>query len=134
MEFFNIHFHYFCWVVARSCCKIIKITIENIDLIRLNLKIKIKINKDLISKVKKLFFLKKESLNKLLDFEMEKVCKLLNEYKRPYRIITLNKCGEIEIGYLMMNFMLETITLAYLNNLNPFNQPATDKGKSINLK
>ena len=94
----------------------------------------VKINKNLISKIKKFSFLKNKPLNKLLDFEMEKVCKLLNEYKRPYRIITLNKCGEFEIGYLMMNFMLETITLAYLNNLNPFNQPAIDKGKSINLK
>ena len=95
---------------------------------------KIKINKNLISKVKKLLFLKKESLNKLLDFEMEKVCKLLNEYKRPYRTIILDKCEEFEIGYLMMNFMLETIILAYLNNLNPFDQPAIDKGKLINLK
>ena len=95
---------------------------------------RIKISNNLISKVKKLSFLKKKSLNTLLDFEMEKVCKLLNEYKRPYRIITLNKCAEFEIGYLMMNFMLETITLAYLNNLNPFDQPAIDKGKSISLK
>ncbi len=94
----------------------------------------IKINNNLISKVKKLSFLKKESLNKLLDFEMEKVCRLLNEYKRPYRTIILNKCAEFEIGYLMMNFMLETIILAYLNNLNPFDQPAIDKGKSVNLK
>ena len=94
----------------------------------------IKINNNLISKVKKLSFLKKESLNKLLDFEMEKVCRLLNEYKRPYRTIILNKCAEFEIGYLMMNFMLETIILAYLNNLNPFDQPAIDKGKSIILK
>ena len=94
----------------------------------------IKINNNLISKVKKLSFLKKESLNKLLDFEMEKVCRLLDEYKRPYRTIILNKCAEFEIGYLMMNFMLETIILAYLNNLNPFDQPAIDKGKSIKLK
>ena len=94
----------------------------------------IKINNNLISKVKKLSFLKKESLNKLLDFEMEKVCRLLKEYKRPYRTITLNKCTEFEIGYLMMNFMLEIIILAYLNNLNPFDQPAIDKGKSIKLK
>ena len=94
----------------------------------------IKINNNLISKVKKLSFLKKESLNKLLDFEMEKVCKLLKEYKRPYRTIILDKCEEFDIGYLMMNFMLETIILAYLNNLNPFDQPAIYKGKSINLK
>tara|TARA_B100000949_G_C14281287_1_gene451965 strand:- start:2035 stop:3288 length:1254 start_codon:yes stop_codon:yes gene_type:complete len=94
----------------------------------------IKINNNLIAKVKKLSFLKKKSLNKLLDFEMEKVCKLLNEYKRPYRTITLDKCEEFEIGSLMMNFMLETIILSYLNNLNPFDQPAIDKGKSINLK
>ena len=65
---------------------------------------------------------------------MEKVCRLLKEYKRPYRTIMLNKCDEFEIGYLMMNFMLETIILAYLNNLNPFDQPAIDKGKSISLK
>ena len=94
----------------------------------------IKINNNLISKVKKLSFLKKESLNKLLDFEMEKVCKLLKEYKRPYRTIILDKCEEFDIGYLMMNFMLETIILAYLNNLNPFDQPAIDKGKAISLK
>ena len=94
----------------------------------------IKIDKNLVAKVKKLSFLKKEPLNKLLDIEMEKVCKLLNEYKRPYRTITLNKCREFEIGSLMMSFMLETIILSYLNNLNPFDQPAIDKGKSINLK
>ena len=94
----------------------------------------IKINNSLIAKVKKLSFLKKKSLNKLLDFEMEKVCKLLNDYKRPYRTIILDKCEEFEIGSLMMNFMLETIILSYLNNLNPFDQPAIDKGKSINLK
>ena len=94
----------------------------------------IKINSNLLSKIKKLSFLKKKSLNKLLDFEMDKVCRLLKEYKRPYRIVVLNKCDEHEIGHLMMNFMLETITLAYLNNLNPFDQPAIDKGKSINLK
>ena len=95
---------------------------------------KIKISSSLISKIKKLSFLKKKSLNKLLDFEMDKVCKMLKDYKRPFRIITLKKCDEFEIGCLMMNFMLETITLAYLNNLNPFDQPAIDKGKSINLK
>ena len=94
----------------------------------------IKIDKNLVAKVKKLSFLKKEPLNKLLDIEMEKVCKLLNEYKRPYRTITLNKCREFEIGSLMMNFMLETIILAYLNNLSPFDQPAIDKGKSITIK
>ena len=95
---------------------------------------KIKIHNNLFTKVKRLSFLKKKSLNKLLDFEMDKVCKLLKKYKRPFRIITLKKCDEYEIGYLMMNFMLETITLAYLNNLNPFDQPAIDKGKSIKLK
>ena len=95
---------------------------------------KIKINNDLFSKINKLSFLKKKSLNKLLDSEMDKVCRLLKQYKRPYRIITLNKCNEFEIGYLMMNFMLETIILAYMNNLNPFDQPAIDKGKSISLK
>ena len=94
----------------------------------------IKINNKLLTKVKKLSFLKKKSLNKLLDFEMDKVCRLLSDYKRPYRIITLKKCDEYEIGYLMMNFMLETIILAFLNNLNPFDQPAIDKGKSIKLK
>ena len=94
----------------------------------------IKIDNNLISKIKKLSFLKKEPLNKLLDIEMEKVCELLNEYKRPYRIITLDKCREFEIGSLMMNFMLETIILAYLNNLCPFDQPAIDKGKSITIK
>jgi len=94
----------------------------------------IKISDNLISKIKKLSFLKKKSLNTLLDFEMQKVCRLLQKYKRPYRTIILNKCEEFEIGYLMMNFMLETIVLAYLNNLNPFDQPAIDKGKSINLK
>ena len=94
----------------------------------------IKIDKNLVAKVKKLSFLKKEPLNKLLDIEMEKVCKLLNEYKRPYRTITLNKCREFEIGSLMMNFMLETIILAFLNNLSPFDQPAIDKGKSITIK
>ena len=94
----------------------------------------IKISNKLLSKIKKLSFLKKKSLNKLLDFEMQKVCKLLDEYKKPYRILILEKCEEFEIGYLMMNFMLETIILAFLNNLNPFDQPAIDKGKSINLK
>ena len=50
----------------------------------------IKINNNLITKVKKLSFLKKESLNKLLDFEMEKVCKLLNQYSDRKKTPNLN--------------------------------------------
>lgn len=60
--------------------------------------------------------------------------KTLTKNKRPVRIISLKKLDEATIGALMMHFMLETMIVAQLWNVNPFDQPAVEESKQLARK
>ena len=49
--------------------------------------------------------------------------------KIPFRQITFNKKNEEELGEIFTFFALETIILARLMNINPFDQPAVEEVK-----
>ena len=49
--------------------------------------------------------------------------------KIPFRSINFNNKNEDEIGKIFVFFFLETIILARLMNVNPFNQPAVEQVK-----
>ena len=51
--------------------------------------------------------------------------------KRPLRIIELARLDEWALGWLMMHFVLETILAADLLGINPFDQPAVERGKRL---
>ena len=48
----------------------------------------------------------------------------------PVRTIATGELNETTLGALMMHFMLETIITADLLEVDPFNQPAVEKGKT----
>ncbi len=47
----------------------------------------------------------------------------------PFRNFVFNKENEEELGKIFTFFVLETILLARLMNVNPFNEPAVEKIK-----
>jgi len=49
--------------------------------------------------------------------------------KIPFREITFNKRNEDELGEIFTFFVLETILLSRLMNINPFDQPAVEQVK-----
>ena len=50
---------------------------------------------------------------------------------RPVRQIHLTKVDEFHTGALMMHFMLETIIMGRLMNVDPFDQPGVEEGKIL---
>ncbi|MEE2694982.1 MAG: glucose-6-phosphate isomerase [Pseudomonadota bacterium] len=71
------------------------------------------------------------SFEKLLHAEMSSTIQTLKKFKLPMRVIMLNSLDEELIGSLMMFFIIETIFSCYLNNVNPFDQPAVEAGKEL---
>ena len=51
--------------------------------------------------------------------------------KIPFRQITFNKKNEEELGEIFTFFVLETILLSRLMNVNPFDQPAVEEVKIL---
>lgn len=61
----------------------------------------------------------------------EATVKTLERNGCPVRVISLKKVDEEVLGSLLMHFILETIIMAKLLHLNPFDQPAVEEGKII---
>ena len=54
--------------------------------------------------------------------------------KIPFRQITFNKKNEDELGEIFTFFVLETILLSRLMDINPFDQPAVEQVKTETKK
>jgi glucose-6-phosphate isomerase len=67
----------------------------------------------------------------LLDAEQRATAAALTQYKRPVRIISLERLDEAAMGALMMHFMAETVIAAHLLGVNAFDQPAVEAGKKM---
>ena len=50
---------------------------------------------------------------------------------RPARLLRLAALDEYRFGALLMHFMIETVLAARLSGVNPFDQPAVERGKSL---
>ena len=76
--------------------------------------------------------------NKRLNFVINAQCKATqNIFKRkniPYRYFVFNKEKEEELGMIFTFFVLETILLARLMHVDPFNQPAVEQIKKETKK
>ena len=72
-------------------------------------------------------------INKNLEFIINAQCKATKNIfklkKIPFRQITFNKKNEDELGEIFTFFVLETILLSRLMNINPFDQPAVEQVK-----
>ena len=72
-------------------------------------------------------------INKNLEFIINAQCNATKNIfklkKIPFRQITFNKKNEDELGEIFTFFVLETILLSRLMNINPFDQPAIEQVK-----
>jgi glucose-6-phosphate isomerase len=78
---------------------------------------------------KKIKFLKSKNLKFVINAQCKATKNIFKIKKIPFRQITFNKNNEDEIGNVFTFFVLETILLARLMNVNPFDQPAVEQVK-----
>ena len=77
----------------------------------------------------RLSFLKNKGLTNIINAQCSAVKNIFFKKKIPFREITFNKNDENEIGKIFTFFVLETILLSRLMNVNPFDQPAVEQVK-----
>ncbi len=97
----------------------------------INFKKKTKLNTTVFGKFFK--FLNNKSLGKIKDSQKNALLIKLKKKNIPYREFKINNSNYQIIGQLFSYFMLETILIAKLINLDPFDQPAIEQVK-INTK
>ena len=74
-------------------------------------------------------FLKNKNLKHIINAQCDALKNVFKLKKIPFRQITFNKKDEDELGEIFTFFVLETILLSRLMNINPFNQPAVEQVK-----
>jgi len=79
-------------------------------------------------------FLKNKNASFVINAQCKAVKNIFKLKKIPYRQITFNKKNEEELGEIFTFFVLETILLSRLMNINPFDQPAVEQVKAETKK
>tara|TARA_B100000029_G_scaffold438436_1_gene454308 strand:+ start:266 stop:1501 length:1236 start_codon:yes stop_codon:yes gene_type:complete len=92
----------------------------------------IKISKNII--LKDMNFIKNESLKSIINTQLDAVKSIFKLKKIPFRQINFKMGDEKEFGEVITFFVLETILLSRLLNVNPFNQPAVEEVKVLTKK
>ena len=83
---------------------------------------------------KKKFFINNKSLNQIKSAQKNALIETLKKNKISFREFKLKKDNEETLGQLFSYFILETILIGKLTNINPFNQPAVEQVKVITKK
>ena len=76
-------------------------------------------------------FIAGKKMGDLMEAEQNSTLQTLINKKLPTRVIFIKKINYKSLGALMMHFFLETITVAKMLKLNPFDQPAVEEGKIL---
>ena len=74
-------------------------------------------------------FLKNKNLQFIINAQCKATKNVFKLRKIPFRQITFNDKNESELGEIFTFFVLETILLSRLMNINPFDQPAVEQVK-----
>ena len=82
---------------------------------------------------KKLNFLNNKKLNSIKISQKNSLIQVFKKKKIPFREFKINNINEKVIGELFSYFMLETILIGKLANINPFDQPGVEEVK-VNTK
>ena len=94
-------------------------------------KLKVKIN---TKKYKSNNILNNKYINKVKDAQKNALIRAFKEKEIPYREINVDINNEEALGKLFAYFIVETILVAKLTNINPFDQPAVEKVKIYTKK
>ena len=81
--------------------------------------------------IKDFSYLKNKTLDDIMEVESKSTIEILNKEKLPIRIFEYETLDEEVISQFMMQFVLETIFIGKLNNINPFGQPNVEKKKQL---
>ena len=92
-----------------------------------NLNSKIKISK-------KKIFINNKSLNQIKLAQKNALIETLRKNRISFREFKLKKDNVETLGQLFSYFILETILIGKLTNINPFNQPAVEQVKVVTKK
>jgi len=90
-------------------------------------KVKININKSLDKKN----YLNKKFIRSIKEAQKNALIKTLKKNKIPFREFKIKNLDEKTIGMFFSYFILETICIGKLSNINPFNQPAVEQVKKF---
>ncbi|MFN7662650.1 MAG: glucose-6-phosphate isomerase [Alphaproteobacteria bacterium] len=71
------------------------------------------------------------TMGDLMEAEQRATIDTLIKNKRPTRVIEIPTLSPDFMGMLMMHFILETIFMAHLYDVDPFDQPAVEEGKIL---
>lgn len=72
-----------------------------------------------------------KTMGNLMMAEQQATIDTLRRHNCPTRVIHLDTLNEKTLGGLMMHYMLETLAMAHLMKVNPFDQPAVEEGKIL---
>ena len=78
---------------------------------------------------KKNNFLNNQSLKKIKNAQKNALIKAFKKNKIPFREFKIKKINEETLGLLFSYFILETVLIGKLVNINPYNQPAVEQVK-----
>jgi glucose-6-phosphate isomerase len=76
-------------------------------------------------------FLENKSLSKIVSSQEKAILQVFKNKNIPFRKIEIKKISEDVIGEFFSYFMIETILIGRLMNLNPFNQPSVEEVKIL---
>ena len=70
-----------------------------------------------------------KKIEKIINAQCKAVKNVFSKKRIPYREFIFKKNDENELGYIFTFFVLETILLSSLMNVNPYDQPAVEEVK-----
>lgn len=76
-------------------------------------------------------YLNNKTLDEIMSIEANSTIEVLNRRNLPIRIIEIKTLNEKCLSQLLMQYMLETIIVGKINNINPFGQPAVEERKIL---
>ena len=79
-------------------------------------------------------FLNKKNLEDIKNAQKNALIKVFKNKKIPYRNFELRNVNELVLGELFSYFILETILIGKLIEINPYNQPAVELVKTMTKK
>ena len=91
-----------------------------------------KVNSNILEK--KLNFLNNKSLNQIKTAQKNAFLKALKKKRIPFREFKIGDINEQALGELFSYFILETVIVGKLANINPFDQPAVEEVKVYTKK
>lgn len=71
------------------------------------------------------------SFDDIMTIEANSTIEVLNKRNLPIRTIHIEKLNERCLSQIMMQYMLETIIVGKINNINPFGQPSVEERKIL---